>query len=84
MAGLIIKSLSIFLICMEVILFIHIFTNFLPIQSVRNAVENITEPLLRPIRYLLKHSIFGTGGIDSSPIIAFIVLSYFGQLLSLL
>lgn len=56
--------------------------NMLPFPTLRRIVETIVEPLLRPIRFLLKHSVFQSGGTDSSPIIAFIVLSYLGQFLT--
>jgi len=82
MSYLIIRSLTIFLIVLEVMLFIQIFINFLPFQKIRNIVESIVEPILKPIRFMLSHSVFQSGGSDSSPIIAFIVLTYFGQLLS--
>lgn len=82
MVYLIVRSLSIFLICLEAMLFIQIFISFLPIQRVKNVVGIFVDPLLQPIRYLLKHSVFQSGGSDSSPIIAFIILTYFGQLLS--
>lgn len=81
---LIIRSLSIFIIVLEIILFFYIFLRFLPIQKIGNVIEGIVEPILKPIRFLLKHSVFQSGSLDSSPIIAFIVLTYFGQLLSLL
>lgn len=82
MKFLVIHSLSIFFYCLEIMLFIQIFINLLPIPGIRKIVENIVEPMLRPIRFLLRHSVFQSGGADSSPIIAFIILSYIGQLLT--
>ncbi len=82
MKYLIVHSFSIFLYCLEILLFVQIFMNMLPFPTLRRIVETIVEPLLRPIRFLLKHSVFQSGGTDSSPIIAFIVLSYLGQFLT--
>ncbi len=82
MKSLVIHSLSIFFYVLEIMLFVQIFINILPFPSIRKIVETFVEPLLRPIRFLLRHSVFQSGGTDSSPIIAFIVLSYIGQLLT--
>lgn len=82
MSYLIIHSLSIFFIVLETMLFFHILMGFLPFRKVRSIIESIVEPMLKPIRFILKHSVFQSGASDSSPIIAFIVLTYLGQLLS--
>lgn len=81
MEYLIIRSLTIFIICLEIMLFFYMFISILPMRGIRNFIDTVLDPVLRPIRFLMKHSIFQSGSSDASPIVAFVVLSYFMQLL---
>ncbi|MBE5960284.1 MAG: hypothetical protein E7256_02685 [Lachnospiraceae bacterium] len=84
MKYLILRSASIFLIGLEILLFIQLFTGFLQGGFIRNQLAFLLDPILNPIRHLLKHSIFQTSVSDMSPLIAFIIITYVQQLLSLL
>ena len=49
------------------------------VRQIGQALERLTEPLLRPIRRLLPD----LGGIDISPIILLIAMQFFGMLITL-
>ncbi|WP_123608612.1 YggT family protein [Mobilisporobacter senegalensis] len=73
----IINSLYIFCVVLEGILFLYILSTWIRISPKIQGIFNILlDPLLDPIRYLLKHSIFQVRNYDLSPIIGFLVLSY--------
>lgn len=78
----IMNSLYIFFEVLGVILFVFIISTWLPLgPKLRNAVQSLISPILDPIRFLLKYSIFQTR-IDISPIIALIVITYFKNFFS--
>jgi uncharacterized protein YggT (Ycf19 family) len=80
MAALIYKTLYIFFVVLEMILFIYIFTSWLPIGAkLKDFLLTLLSPIFGPIQFLLKYSVFQTRGIDFSPIIALIIISYFQQ-----
>jgi uncharacterized protein YggT (Ycf19 family) len=65
----------------ELLIFIYfIIVPFLQMFKVNSEViyffNTITDPVLKPIRFLLKKSIFHSQRLDFSPIIAFLILEY--------
>lgn len=76
MAGLIYQALYIFFVVLELLLFLFIFSTWLPAGNRITAfLYVLVEPMLVPIRFLLKRSVFQARG-DLSPIIAFVVLTF--------
>lgn len=78
----IINSLYIFCLGLEGILFIYILTSWFKVsQAVQKIFKIFLDPLLDPIRYLLKHSLLQVRNYDFSPIIGFLILSYLQEFL---
>lgn len=78
MTLLLMKTVNILFEFINIVLFIRIILSWLPVG--RNAfttiVYNLTEPLLYPIREMLKKSPLGQGlMVDFSPIILVLILS---------
>lgn len=70
-----------FFIFLEIILYLYILSLWLPFNyKFKNILITLMTPLLQPIRYLLKKSIFNTPVIDISPIIALVVISFLQNL----
>lgn len=81
MLNLTIRTLYIFFIVLEILLFLYIISSWLPLGAkLKSFFLTILGPIFDPIRFLLKFSVFQTRGIDLSPIIALVVISYFQQL----
>lgn len=66
----------------ELALIARVILSWLPVEqlnSIKQVLYTLTEPILGPIRFLISKSIFGTqdGGMifDISPLIAFIFIS---------
>lgn len=77
MSELIYNSLYVFFIVLEMILFVYIFTSWVPgLRRFKELLVALLNPILDPIRYLMNHSIFRTKNIDLSPMIAFIIITY--------
>lgn len=83
MAIVILKALNILMYIIQGILFVRILFSWIRVDSLSRLIEilyHLTEPILAPIRVMVKHSIFGDrkGGltIDISPLIAFIFLQF--------
>ena len=77
MSEIIYRTFYVFFVTIEIILFIYIFTSWLPMgEKFRRFMRSIISPILDPIRLLLKHSIFGSNIMDLSPIIACIVVMF--------
>ncbi len=77
---LIIKAVYVFLMFLEVALFFYIVISWIPISlKLREISKKIIDPILDPIRFILKKSIFKTRVIDLAPIIAFLIISYLQQ-----
>lgn len=78
MSNLIVNSLYVFFIVLEIILFAYFMINWFPTNTkLKEFLITLLEPVLTPIRFLLKHSIFNTKVIDLSPMIALIVILFF-------
>lgn len=77
MVLLVCKGLYIFFFTLEIALCLSILCSWLPIgTSFKQLLAEFLEPLLTPIRYCLRHSIFQTKLLDLSPLLALIILSY--------
>jgi len=80
MIELIYNALYIFFVVLEIILFLYIITSWFPISiRIKNIFVTLLDPILEPVRFLLKHSIFNTPTADLSPIIGLVIISYFQQ-----
>ena len=83
MASLIYNAFYVFFVVLEIILFLYILTSWFRISGkVKNILFTLIEPVLTPVRYLLKHSIFNSPAADLSPIISFIIIVFLQQLFS--
>ncbi|WP_455717106.1 YggT family protein [Anaerosporobacter sp.] len=77
MSNLIVNSLYVFFIVLEIILFTYFMMSWFPFNAkFKEFLITLIEPLLTPIRFLLKHSIFNTKVIDLSPMIALVVILF--------
>lgn len=73
----IMNALYIFFVVLEGILFLYIISSWIRISPKMKGFFNLLlDPLLDPVRHLLKHSIFQVRNYDISPIIGFLILSY--------
>ncbi len=80
MTSLIYYTLYIFFVVLEMILFLYILTSWFPINNrFKNLLITLMAPVLDPVRYLLKHSIFNTPTADISPIIGLVIISFLQQ-----
>lgn len=80
MTSLIYYALYIFFVVLEIILFLYILTSWFPINNrFKNLLITLLAPVLDPVRYLLKHSIFNTPTADISPIIGLVIISFLQQ-----
>lgn len=84
---LILKTLYYFLYALQMIVFISVMLSWFPIDRNNKLIEfinSITEPVLSPIRVLIKKSIFGGRGggmiVDFSPLIAILIISMLQRL----
>ena len=66
-----------FLMIVEVALTVYIFVSWLPLSpTLRKLMNYIMDPLLEPIRRLLRKSVVYIQGIDLSPIILYLLILY--------
>ncbi|WP_442871542.1 YggT family protein [Anaerosporobacter sp.] len=78
MSNLIVNALYVFFIVLEVVLFAYFLTSWFPINmKIKEFLITLLEPLLAPIRFLLKHSIFNTKVVDLAPMITLVVILFF-------
>ncbi len=75
------KSISIFITILEVVLLVYIFLSMFHIGFLKKPIYILLEPILIPIQKLMRHSVFHTPISDISPIMAFLILSYIEQML---
>ncbi len=77
MAHLIFNTLYVFFIVLEMILFLYVITSWFPINNrIKSILVTLIDPILMPVRYLLKHSIFNTPAADLSPVISFVIILF--------
>ena len=81
MVFVVLRSLSIFLMGLEVILLIHIFLSMFHMKVIKKVISFLTEPILLPIQWMLRHSVLHSPVLDISPIIAILVITYVEQIL---
>ena len=78
MSNLIVNSLYVFFIVLEIILFAYFMMSWFPFNTkLKEFLITLLDPILTPIRFLLKHSIFNTKVTDLAPMIALIVILFF-------
>lgn len=66
----------------EIILFIYIISSWFPIPNgIKKVLLALINPILDPIRFLLRRSIFNTPVSDFSPILGIVILSYLQNVL---
>ena len=69
--------LSIFFIVLEVIVLLYMVRNILPFgPRIKLLIDILVIPVLEPVQKLVKHSIIKCFGVDISPYILLIILSY--------
>jgi YggT family protein len=77
MTHLIFNALYVFFIILEMILFLYVLTSWFPINNnFKSFLAVLIDPILVPVRYLLKHSIFNTPTADLSPVIGFVIILF--------
>ena len=70
-------ALYIFFIVLEIFLFLYVIISWLPVNNrFKSIICFLIDPILVPVRYLLKHSIFNTPTADLSPVIGFVVILF--------
>ena len=70
-----------FLMIVEVAVTVYIFVSWLPLSpTLRKLMNYIMDPLLEPIRRLLRKSVVYIQGIDLSPIILYLLILYVRKL----
>lgn len=74
------NAFSLFFLILEGVLFFYVFITWFPISvEWREKISFFVDPILEPIRFLLKHSIFQVSYSDLSPLIGFLIVSYLQQ-----
>lgn len=84
MTGILLQTVSMIFKLINIFIFIRILLSWLPIgrNVITDLIYNLTEPLLSPIRELLKKSPLGQGlMVDFSPIILVLILSIIERIL---
>lgn len=76
----------IFFILLQIILLMHMLSSwFSGGARFKSLLSLLIEPVLAPVRYLLKYSIFNNPAADLSPLIGFVIIlflqDFFGMLL---
>lgn len=76
---LILKIIDKLFLLFELLIFARVFLSWLPLNRESSLVQfvyTVTEPVLKPIRFLISKSIFGGRGqiLDFSPFIAYMIL----------
>ncbi len=71
------EALYVFFIVLEMILFLYVITSWFPMNNrIRGFLAILIDPILIPVRYLLKRSIFNTPTADLSPVIGFVIILF--------
>lgn len=86
MVHIIYTTFYIFFIVLQVILLLYMLSSwFAGGERLKNLLSLLIEPILTPVRYMLKYSIFNNPAADLSPLIGFMVILFlqdlFGKLL---
>lgn len=79
--NLLMEAFYIFFTVLEAILFLYIIASWFPISSrLRGMFAFVLDPILEPVRFLLRRSIFGTSRVDISPMIGLVVIIYLQEI----
>jgi len=79
------EALYIFFTVLEIILFIYVIATWFPLNHrIKSLFTFILDPILEPVRYLLRHSIFNTPRADLSPMIGFIIIIFLQEFFKVL
>ncbi len=81
MTLIVLKSISIFVMILEVLLLLYILMGIIHINFFKKILTFLLEPILLPIQILMKHSVFHTPVSDLSPIVVVLLLSCIEQIL---
>jgi YggT family protein len=86
MIHIIYTTFYIFFIILQLILLLYMFLSwFAGADSFKNLLSLLMEPVLTPVRFMLKYSIFHNPAADLSPLIGFVIIlflqDFFGRLL---
>lgn len=80
MNELVYRTFYLFFVVLEFMLMTYVFLSWFPLGArAREFMHRLTAPILDPIRFLLKHSVFYSQVADLSPIVGFIIVSYLQQ-----
>ncbi|MFU0827560.1 MAG: YggT family protein [Lachnoclostridium sp.] len=80
MIQLLYNALYVFFVVLEMILFLYVIISWFPVNNYfKNFITFLIDPILTPVRFLLRHSIFNTPTADLSPIISFILILFFQE-----
>ncbi|TCK98104.1 YggT family protein [Natranaerovirga hydrolytica] len=82
MTNVLLTTLFYFFRALEIFLILYIILSWLPIKPnnpIVQMIRSLVEPLLTPVRKLIKTSVFGgrTSMLDFSPIVVFVILAFF-------
>ncbi len=74
-------ALYVFFTVLEIILFLYVIASWFPNgKDIKEMLSTVLDPILVPVRYLLKHSIFNTPRADLAPIISFVIILFLQEL----
>ncbi len=80
MITIIYNALYIFFVVLEMILFLYVITSWFFVSNrFKSFLTILIDPILIPVRYLLKRSIFNTPTADLSPVIGFVIILFFQE-----
>ena len=83
MVKLLFEALHLFFHILEACLVAYVIVSWVPYgKRLKRMLTVFLEPILSFVRYLLRHSIYGSNVIDMSPLISLLILRYFQILLT--
>ncbi|SHJ50700.1 YGGT family protein [Anaerocolumna jejuensis DSM 15929] len=86
MAHTIYTTFYVFFIVLQIILLLYMLSSwFAGGERIKSLLSLLIEPVLAPVRFILKYSIFNNPAADLSPLIGFVIIlflqDFFGKLL---
>lgn len=86
MAHTIYTTFYVFFIVLQIILLLYMLSSwFTGGERIKSLLSLLIEPVLTPVRFILKYSIFNNPAADLSPLIGFVIIlflqDFFGKLL---
>ncbi|WP_185255474.1 YggT family protein [Anaerocolumna chitinilytica] len=77
MAQIIYTTFYIFFMILQLVLLLYMFSSwFNGGERIKNLLALLMEPILTPVRFLLKYSIFSNPAADLSPLIGFVIILF--------